>query len=108
MVPTGRYRPFLKLGAGIFEACRISMPQPAHDLVIYSDYSLGGSPFFSLGIGFLGYISPTLSASFSVEAVSLNSFNLSWETSGFTYGPLNKNMLFFPIYFSLLYHLPND
>ena len=108
MVSTGRYRPFIKLGAGLFDASRISLPQPAHDPVIYGDYSLGGSPFFSLGIGFLGNISPTLSASFSVEAISMNSFNLSWETSGFTYGPLNKNMLFFPVYFSLLYHFPND
>ncbi|GEM_PF-1613426 len=108
MVATGRYRPFIKLGAGLFDASRISLPQPAHDPVIYSDYSLGGKPVYSLGVGFLSYISPTLSASFSVEAVSMNSFSSSWETSGFTYGPLNKNLLFFPVYFSLLYHLPND
>jgi hypothetical protein len=108
MVPTGRYRPFIKLGAGFFEASRFSLPQPAQDPVIYSDYSLGGKPVFSLGIGFLGYISPTLSASLSVEAVSMSSFNSSWETSGFTYGPLNKNMLFFPVYFSLLYHFSNN
>jgi hypothetical protein len=108
MVSTGRYRPFIKLGAGLFEASRFSLPQPSQDPVIYSDYSLGGRPVFSLGIGFLGYISRTLSASFSVEAVSMNSFGSSWETSGSTYGPLNKNMLFFPVYFSLLYHLPND
>lgn len=108
MVSAGRYRPFLKLGAGLFEASRISLPQPAHDPVIYSDYSLGGKPVFSLGIGFQGYISPSLSASLSVEAVSMNSFASSWETSGFTYGPLNKNLLFFPFYFSLLYHLSNE
>ena len=108
MVSTGRYRPFIKLGAGIFEASRFSLPQPASDPVICSDYSLGGSPVFSLGIGFLGYISRTLSASFSVEAVSMKSSNSSWETSGSTYGPLNKNMLFFPLNFGLLYHLPND
>jgi len=108
MVSTGRYRPFIKLGAGIFEASRFSLPQPAHDPVIYSDYSLGGNPVFSLGVGFLGYISRTLSASLSVEAVSMNSFSSSWETSGSAYGPLNKNMLFFPVYLSLLYHLPND
>jgi len=108
MIPTGRYRPFIKLGAGIFEASRFSLPQPAQDPVSYSDYSLGGSPVFSLGIGFLGYISRTLSASLSVEAVSMKSSNSSWETSGSTYGPLNKNMLFFPVYLSILYHLPND
>jgi hypothetical protein len=108
MVPTGRYRPFIKLGAGFFEASRFSLPQPASDPVSYGDYSLGGRPVFSLGIGFLGYISRTLSASFSVEAVSMKSSNSSWETSGSTYGPLNKNMLFFPVYFGLLYHLPND
>jgi hypothetical protein len=108
LVPDGRYRPFLKLGAGLFDASRISMPQPAHDPVIYNDYSLGGKPVFSFGLGFVGYISTTLSASLSVEAVSLNSFASSWETSGFTYGPLNKNMLFFPAYFSVLYHFPGN
>jgi hypothetical protein len=108
MVPTGRYRPFIKLGAGFFEVSRFSLPQPSQNPVIYSDYSLGGRPVFSLGIGFLGYITPTLSASFSVEAVSMNSFGSSWETSGSTYGPLNNNMLFFPVYFGILYHLPNN
>ena len=108
MVSTGRYRPFIKLGAGLFEASRFSLPQPAHDPVIYSDYSLGGSPVLSLGIGFLGSISRTLSASFSVEVVSMTSFNSSWETSGSAYGPLNKNMVFFPFNFGLFYHLPND
>jgi hypothetical protein len=108
MVSTGRYRPFIRLGAGFFEASRFSLPQPAQDPVTYSDYSLGGRPVFSLGIGFLGYISRSLSASLSVEAVSMNSFGSSWETSGLTYGPLNKNLHFSPVYFSLLYHLPND
>jgi hypothetical protein len=108
IVSAGRFRPFIKLGAGIFEASRFSLPQPASDPVIYRDYSLGGSPVISLGIGFLGQISQTLSASLSVESVSMKSFNLSWETSGNTYGPLNKNMLFFPVYLSLLYHFPND
>lgn len=108
MISTGRYRPFIKLGAGIFETSRFSMPQPAQDPVIYSDYSLGGKPAFSLGIGFLGCISRTLSASLSVEAVSMNSINSSWETSGSSYGPLNEKMLFFPVYFSILYHLTND
>lgn len=108
MVSTGRYRPFIKLGAGLFEASRFSLPQPANDPVSYSDYSLGGSPVFSLGIGFLGYISRTLSASLSIEAVSMKSSNSSWETSGSALGPLNENMLFFPVYLSILYHLSND
>ena len=106
MVSTGRYRPFIKLGAGLFEASRFSLPQPAHDPLIYSDYSLDG-PVLSVGIGFLGYISRTLSASFSIDVVSMTSFNSSWETSGSAYGPLNKNMVFFPFNFGLLYHLPN-
>jgi hypothetical protein len=108
MISTGRYHPFIKLGAGIFEASRFSIPQPASDPVSYRDYSLGGKPAFSLGIGFLGCISRTLSASLSVEAISMNSINSSWETSGSSYGPLNEKMLFFPIYFSILYHLTND
>jgi hypothetical protein len=108
MVSTGRYRPFVKLGVGLFEASRFSLPQPSHDPVTYSDYSLGGDPAISLGIGFLGSISRTLSASFSIEAVSMTSYNSSWETSGSSYGPLNKNMTFLPFSLGLIYHLPND
>jgi hypothetical protein len=108
MVSSGRYRPFLKLGAGLFEVSRISLPSPAQDTVTYSDYSLGGRPVFSIGIGFMGYISPAMSASLSVEAVSMNSHGSSWETSGATAGPLDENMLYFPVYFSIIYHLTND
>lgn len=105
MIGEGKYRPFMKLGAGLFEASRISMPQSTDGVIEYKDYSLGAKPVFSGGGGIQANITPNISASFSIEAVSLNSFSSSWETSGATVGPLRKNMLFFPVYFGIIYHL---
>lgn len=105
LVPSGRYRPFLKAGAGLFEVSRISMPQPGTDPVEYRDYTLGAKPVFSGGLGINASLNSGLGLSLSVEAVSLNSFSAAWETSGETIGPLRKNMLFFPVYFGLSFHL---
>lgn len=108
MVSTGKYRPFLKLGAGLFDVNRISLPQSNAGAIEYKDYSLGAKPVFSIGAGVHGAITPSLSATFSIEAVSMNSFNASWETSGATVGPLRQNMLIFPVYFGIVYHLRED
>lgn len=108
MVAEGKYRPFLKLGAGLFEANRISMPQLEAGTIQYKDYSLGAKPVFSIGLGINGSFTSNISLTFSIEAVSLNSFSASWETSGATVGPLRENMLFFPVYFGLLYHLSDN
>lgn len=108
MISTGKYRPFVKLGAGLFEANRISLPQIVNNEVVYKDYSLGAKPVFSGGLGVHGSITSNISLTFSIEAVSLNSFSAAWETSGATLGPLRKNMLFFPVYFGLMYHLSDE
>ncbi len=105
VVPTGKYRPFIKVGVGIFDANRWSMPQPGNDPVTVGDYTLGGQPAFSAGIGFVSDLTPTLSASFSIEGIYLNSCRSSWQTAGANTGPLNQNLLFVPVYFSILYHL---
>ncbi len=108
MVSTGKYRPFAKLGIGLFEANRISLPQIVDDEVVYNDYSLGAKPVYSFGLGVHGSVNSSISLTFSIEAVSLNSFSSAWETSGATLGPLRKNMLFFPVYFGLMYHLNGE
>ncbi len=108
LVANGKYRPYMKLGAGLFEANRISMPQLEAGGIQYKDYSLGAEPVFSIGLGIHGSITPDISLAFSIEAVSLNSFSASWETSGATVGPLRENMLFFPVYFGLMYHLSDN
>lgn len=108
MVANGKYRPYLKLGAGLFEANRISMPQLEAGGIQYKDYSLGAKPVFSIGLGIHGSIKNNISLTFSIEAVSLNSFSSSWETSGATVGPLRENMLFFPVYFGFVYHLSDN
>ncbi len=108
IVAAGKYRPYMKLGAGLFEASRISLPQASAGAIEYKDYSLGAKPVFSVGAGIHAAFSENLSFSFSVEAVSLNSFSSSWETSGATLGPLRSNMLFFPVYFGILYHLTEN
>ncbi|MGB5107284.1 MAG: hypothetical protein WBP29_07945 [Candidatus Zixiibacteriota bacterium] len=105
MISTGKYRPFMKLGLGLFEASRISMPTKTGDVIEYKDYSLGAKPVFLGGGGIQANITPKFSVSFSIEAVSLNSFSSAWETSGATVGPLHTNMLFFPVYFGIIYHL---
>ncbi|MBK7091957.1 MAG: hypothetical protein IPH59_09610 [bacterium] len=108
MVSTGKYRPFVKLGLGLFEANRISLPQIVEDEVVYKDYSLGAKPVYSFGLGVHGSVTPNISLTVSIEAVSLNSFSSAWETSGATLGPLRKNMLFFPVYFGMMYHLSDE
>ncbi len=108
LVADGKYRPYMKLGAGLFEANRISMPQLVAGSIQYKDYSLGAKPVFSIGLGINGSITSNISLTFSIEAVSLNSFSASWETSGATVGPLRENMLFFPVYFGLMYHLSDN
>lgn len=104
MVPRGAFRPFLKLSVGYFDASRINMPQPETDPVEYKEYSLGAKPAFSGGAGIVWYISRPFSLELAVEAISLNSFSSSWETSGGVLGPLRSNMLFFPVYFGLSFH----
>lgn len=108
VVSAGKYRPFVKLGAGLFDVNRISLPQSNAGAIEYKDYSLGAKPVFSIGAGVHGAVTSNLSATFSIEAVSMNSFNASWETSGATVGPLRKNMLIFPVYFGIVYHLRED
>lgn len=105
VVQTGRYRPFLKLAAGFFDISRISMPVPYTNPLVYQDYSLGSRPVFSTGFGITANLTRSISVAFSVEAVDLNSYSGTWETSGATIGPLATNMLFFPVYFSVAYHL---
>lgn len=108
LVGEGRYRPFMKLGLGLFEASRISMPQHDTDPVEYRDFSLGAKPVYSIGFGLHTEFTSKVSAQLTVEAVSLNSFSSAWESAGKTIGPLNKNMLFFPVHFGVLYHLGSD
>lgn len=108
MISSGKYRPYVKLGAGLFEASRISMPQIVAGGIEYVDYSLGAKPVFSGGLGIHGTITANISILFSIEAVSLNSFSSSWETTGATLGPLRKNMLFFPVYFGVMYSLSDE
>lgn len=108
MVANGKYRPFMKLGAGLFEASRISMPKVESGNVEYRDYSLGAKPVMSIGMGIHASFRSNLSLNFSVEAVSLNSFSSAWETEGATVGPLHKNMLFFPVYLGVVYHLSEE
>ena len=105
MVPLGSFRPFFKLAFGFFEVNLINLPQPDTDPLEYNEYSLSAKPAFSGGVGFTWYLSGTFSAEFSVEAVSLNSFSSAWEGSGTTSTPLRKNLLFFPVYFALSYHM---
>jgi hypothetical protein len=107
MIPTGRFRPFLKLGAGIFDISRFSMPLPGSSPLSYRDYSLSAKPVFSAGVGITAYISPRLSAAVSVEGVNMNSCSGFWETSGASLGPINENMMFLPVYVSVAYHLSN-
>jgi hypothetical protein len=107
LIPTGKYRPFAKLGVGMFDANRWLTPVPGSNPTEYRDYSMGGKPAFSFGIGFTGEVSPRLSASLSAEAMYLNSTSSSWTTSGASIGPLNQNMLFLPVYLSVIYHLSN-
>lgn len=108
LVGEGRYRPFMKLGLGLFEASRISMPQYGTDPVEYRDYSLGAKPVYSVGFGLHTELTHRMSLQMTVEAVSLNSFSAAWESAGKTIGPLHKNMLYFPVYLGLLYHLGSD
>ncbi len=108
LMPTGKYRPFMKLGAGLFEITRISMPTIGADTLEYRDYTLGAKPVGIVGFGVHANFSPKLTGSFAIEAVWLNSFSSAWETTGSAVGPLNKNMLYFPVYFSLLYHLSEE
>ncbi len=107
MIPSGAVRPFFKVGAGFFEAQRISMPQAGTSPVEYRDYTLGAKPAFSGGVGVMANIAPLLSVQLSIEGVSLNSFGAAWDGEGETLGPLRKNMLFFPVYASISYHFPN-
>ncbi len=107
VVPNGRLRPFIKLGAGFFEIERISMPQPGTTPLNYRDYTLGAKPVMSGGVGVMANVNSLLSLQFSIEGVSLNSFSAAWDTEGQTLGPLRKNMLFFPVYASISYHFVN-
>ncbi len=108
LLPTGKYRPFMRLGAGLFDASRISMPHLDNDSLEYRDYTLGAKPVGTIGFGIHADFSPQISGSFAIEAVWLNSFSSAWDTDGASIGPLHKNMLFFPVYFGLLYHLSDN
>jgi hypothetical protein len=107
MIPSGNIRPFIKAGAGFFEAERISMPVPESSPMEYRDYTLGAKPVFSGGFGIMANLNSLLSLQFSIEGINLNTFSAAWDGEGTTLGPLRKNMLFFPVYASISYHLPN-
>lgn len=108
LLQTGNYRPFMRLGAGLFDASRASMPHLDNDSLQYRDYTLGAKPVGTVGLGVHADFSPQISGSFAIEAVWLNSFSSAWDADGASIGPLRKNMLFFPVYFSLLYHLSDN
>lgn len=108
LLQSGKYRPFMRLGAGLFDASRVSMPRFDNDSLQFHDYTLGAKPVGTIGFGIHADFSPQISGSFAIEAVWLNSFSSAWDTDGASIGPLRKNMLYFPVYFGLLYHLADN
>ena len=105
MVPSGVVRPFLKLGFGFAEIDRISFPAFESGVPHFGDHTISAKPVFSGGTGLTCYFSRVFSLSLTLEAVSMNTFRSSWETSGKTIGPLYKNLLFFPLSFGIRYHI---
>jgi hypothetical protein len=105
LVPNGSVRPFLKLGAGYFEMRRLDMPRPGSEPLVALDYTLTGEAYFVAGLGFAWEISRFFSAEASVEGIRMNSFSSKWSTADGDVGPLHHNLIYFPIYLGLSFHL---
>ena len=105
MMPSGSVRPFIKLCAGFYETRRYAMPVPGSEPITYEDYSLTSQAAFQVGLGFSWDLSSFLSAEISAESIHLNAVSSSWSTSSGSVGPLMNNLMFFPFYAGLTFHL---